>query len=357
MNEQETAKLRETIRDVVGKIRKYQDRSLGEQNTKASLIEPILEALGWAVRDPDEVYREFKPTSRDSPVDYALTILRKPRLFVEAKGLGETLSDRKWIAQVLGYATVAGVEWCVLADGDEYRFYNATAPLDAEEKLFCKVRLSTDDAGEVVQTLGLISRRNMEENILDVLWSAHYVDRRVKQALLSMFSTTDKALIRLIRQREAKLTPKDIQESLRRLDFRIESVTPIPVPVQPSRRKTVATPSPRKTELSKSPAKKAFFGITLADLIQASYLKPPLRLFRKYKGKVLEATLHQDGSVEFQGTRYPTCSTAAEIARGTITGRRMNTNGWCFWQFREGQGQAQELLEVRQRYLERKHQA
>jgi hypothetical protein len=129
MSGQPFHRLHEAIRDAVGKIRRFQDRKLGEQNTKASLIEPLLEALGWDVRDPDEVYREFKPTARDNPVDYALTILRKPRLFVEAKGLGETIADRKWIAQVLGYATVAGVEWCVLTDGDEYRFTTRRRPL------------------------------------------------------------------------------------------------------------------------------------------------------------------------------------------------------------------------------------
>src|SRR3954463_7013898 len=113
MTEQQTTKLQGAIRSVVEKIRRFQDRNLGEQNTKASLVEPVLEALGWDIRDPDEVHREFKPVPGDKPVDYALAILRKPRLFVEAKGLGEMLSDRRWIAQVLGYATVAGVEWCV----------------------------------------------------------------------------------------------------------------------------------------------------------------------------------------------------------------------------------------------------
>src|SRR5262249_30290945 len=152
---------------------------------------------------------------------------RKPRLFVEAKGLGETLSDRKWIGQVLGYAIVAGVEWCVLTDGDEHRFYNATAPIDAEEKLFCRVRLTEDEPGDVAKTHTLISRSNMEENLLDVLWSAHFVDRRVKQAVQEMFSSTDKSLVRIIRQKEPKLTPKDIVESLRRLDVRIESLTPV----------------------------------------------------------------------------------------------------------------------------------
>src|SRR5262245_19414606 len=125
MTDKQSAKLHEAIREVTLKIQRFQDRNLGEQNTKASLIEPVLEALGWDIRDPDEVHREFKPMTQDKPVDYALTLLRKPRLFVEAKPLGETLSDRKWIGKILGYATVAGVAWCVLTDGNEYRFYTS----------------------------------------------------------------------------------------------------------------------------------------------------------------------------------------------------------------------------------------
>ena len=78
------------------------------------------------------------------------------------------------MSQILSYATIAGVEWCVLTDGDEYRFYNANAPVDAEEKLFCLVKLSKGDEAETLKTLTLISRSNMEENLLDVLWNAHY---------------------------------------------------------------------------------------------------------------------------------------------------------------------------------------
>src|SRR5262249_36833849 len=120
----------------------YRERGLGEENAKASLIEPVLEALGWDIRDPDVVYREFRPNPKDNPVDYCLRLMRNTRLLIEAKGLGEDLSDRKWIAQILGYATVAGAEWCVLTDGDEYRLYNAVAAVDADAKLFCRIKLS-----------------------------------------------------------------------------------------------------------------------------------------------------------------------------------------------------------------------
>jgi hypothetical protein len=355
MSDPQDTKLRDVVRDVVAKIRRYQDRCIGEQNTKASLVEPVLEALGWDVRDPDEVFREFKAKSVDSPVDYALTILRKPRLFVEAKGLGEALTNRKWVSQVLSYATIAGVEWCVLSDGDEYRFYNANAPLDAEEKLFCRVKLAEGDETETVKTLMLISRSNMEENLLDVLWNAHYVDRRVKHTLQELFSTPDKSLIRLIRHREPKLTPKEIVESLRRLDLRFESATQVPTMTSTIPQEQRSSPSPsarRKARITRRQRGKKHFGISLAKLIEESYLSPPIRLFRKYRGRVMEAMLFPDGSVEFQGHRYPTCSAAAEFARSTVTGRRMNTNGWSFWQYQDGKGKTETLLDVRQRYLD-----
>jgi hypothetical protein len=356
MTEQQNAKLREVIASTIAKVRKYQDRGLGEQNTKASLIEPVIEALGWDIRDPDEVHREFKPTSRDCPVDYALKLLRKPRLFVEAKGLGEVLSDRKWIAQVLGYAIVAGVEWCVLSDGNEYRFYNATAPVDAEEKLFCSIKLSD---GDVEKTLSLISRSNMEENLIDVLWNAHFVDRRVKLALQQMFATSDRGLIRLIRKMTPNLEPKEIGESLCRLDLRVESLSPMP---ESGQRRPAAASKPRETQRRPRPTPeskraqqtKTFVGVALKDVIAAGVLKTPLKLNVHYKGHDLEADLLPDGTVNFQGKNYPTPSAGAEVARSTITGRRMSTNGWIFWKYRDDRGKLVLLDDARQRYLKRK---
>lgn len=354
MSERDFGKLRQTVRDMKARVAKYQDRSLGEQNTKASLIEPVLESLGWDVRDPDEVFREFKPTSKDSPVDYALALLREMKLFVEAKGLGENLSDRKWIGQILGYATVAGVEWCVLTDGDEYRFYNATAAVDAEEKLFFRIRLTETNEDEVVKTLNLISRSNLADNILDVLWSAHFVDRRVKECFKRMLVNRDKALIRLIRKRTPKLLPKEIAKSLRRLEIRIESSA---VPIELAGKGSAPIVTPERIEKLRAAGRKAAEtrklrgNVTLISLISASHLTAPLRLFRRYKGHDLEATLRADGKVEFRGKLFDSCSSAAEVARGTVTGRKMNTNGWAFWQFQDAKGKKQPLDTARQAYF------
>ena len=135
--------LDETTRKLRTRIHQIRDRkeNIGEQNTKAALIDPILSALGWEIEELDEVSREYRQKSQDNPVDYALFLLRSPCLFIEAKSLEQDLSDRKWQAQVLNYATMAGVEWCILTNGDEYRIYNSHATAPVEEKLFRKVCL------------------------------------------------------------------------------------------------------------------------------------------------------------------------------------------------------------------------
>ena len=360
MNEKEKTQLEETVKKTVLLIQRFRVREgdLGEQNTKASLIDPVLDALGWDIRDPDEVHREYKPTSKDSPVDYALKLLRNPRLFVEAKGLGETLSDRKWIAQVLGYAIVAGVEWCVLTDGDEYRIYNATAAVDAEEKLLCKIKLSEALPDESVKILGLISKTNLEGRTLDDQWNSQFIDRRVKQTIQTMISTSDKGLVRLIRRRVAKLTAKEIVKSLRRLDVQIESPATITenVPSRKAKSENTSSQRPEKeTGKQNKPQKgKVKYGAALQDVIGASVLSAPCPLFRKYKGKMMDATLRLDGKVEFEGVVYDTCSSAAEFARSTVTGRKMNTNGWSFWQFTDNDGKKKTLFDARQRFLEMK---
>ena len=54
---------------------------------------------------------------------------------------------------MLTYATAADVEWLVLSNGDEYRFYKATARGEAEEKEFCRIRLSVANENDAVNAL------------------------------------------------------------------------------------------------------------------------------------------------------------------------------------------------------------
>src|SRR5262249_43811716 len=83
-------------------------------------------------------------------------------------------------------------------------------------------------------------------------------------------------------------------------------------------------------------------------------LTPPLKLFRKYKGQLVEADLRLDGQIAFQGTVYPSCSQAGEVARAHITGQRKNTNGWLFWQYRDETGKRRCLDDASKRFTKTK---
>jgi hypothetical protein len=100
--------LQATLRE---RIARHERSGIGEQDTKAALIVPVLRALGWDVEDLEDVKLEYRGRPQDNPVDYALFLLRAPRLFIEAKSLGSHLGDGKWALQILNYATAAGVEW------------------------------------------------------------------------------------------------------------------------------------------------------------------------------------------------------------------------------------------------------
>ena len=151
------------VLEIIGRVRDRPE-GLNEADTKAALIDPILGALGWELRDPFTASQQYRHKLQDNPVDYALFILRSPVLFVEAKALNKDLADYKWIAQTLAYANAAGVEWCALTNGDEYRIYNAFAKAEAENKLFRRVRLSDRDGrGFCLETLLLLSKPRMTD--------------------------------------------------------------------------------------------------------------------------------------------------------------------------------------------------
>lgn len=350
-----------TVQRLGERIKQIRQRGsvIGEQNTKVALINPLLSALGWDLEDLDEVSLEYRRKSQDNPVDYALFMLRAPCLFMEAKPLDAPLGDRKWISQTLGYATVVGVEWCVLTNGDEYRLYNAHAPVDAEEKLFRTVRVSDGTQEEyVVETLELLSKEKMEEKSLNVLWKAHFVDRQVKASLEGLVKSQDESLVRLLHKKTTGLTQGDIKNSLKRADLRVG------FPVMAGVNGEGASPS-REEKRSSTPGKPkrktpTVIPVTIINLIESGLIHPPLELEVIYKKHRLTATVQPDGTVLFNEKPYTSLSVAGGMARNSISGPPRGgrpyyqTNGWTFWRYRDqATGKSEEIDSLRKLYLER----
>ena len=350
MTEQNRQKLLDALLRVRKRINQIRDRkeAIGEQNTKSTLLDPVLSALEWDLEELDEVCREYRRKPQDNKVDYALFMLRSPCLFVEAKALEKDLTDRKWISQVLGYATVVGVEWCVLTNGDEYRIYNSHATVDVEEKLFRVIRISDPTQEEhTLDTLDLLSKNKMGEKLINIYWKAHFVDHRVKTALTDILRNEDGALTRLVRKKTPGLSRSEIRDSLKRADVRVDFpvITTSQWPPKP-------TPLRKKQKRGKKGH--TMLGVNLMDLIQAGLLETPIELERKYRKTHLKASIQADGKVIFDGESYNSLSTSASMARKSVIGTPKHTNGWTFWQYQDPQTKRlKEIDTLRQRFLEK----
>ena len=343
------SELHDTVEQVRRKIARYGKTGVNEQNTKATLVQPILRALGWDVEDLDDVHLEYKQKSKDKPVDYALLLLRNPCLFVEAKARGETLDNRKWANQIMGYASVAGVEWVVLTDGDEYRIYNSHATVPVDEKLFRKIRISEEET-RPAETLWLLSKEQMRERQINRMWEAHFIDRQVQSSLQQIFATDtepDSSLVRLLNKRIPNLTSAEIKAGLRRLDVQVSC--PLTVEIQNN---SSGSPKTQQQNRKSKSTKRSSVNVSLSDLLEAGLISAPLKLFKKYKGVELKAIVQKNGTVEFLGETYNSCSSAGECDRGSIVGGKPNTNGWTFWKYRTPEGHVVLLDAARQKYLE-----
>jgi len=348
--------LHETLKRCLEWLDRYDrpGQRVGEQNTKAAVIEPVLAALGWSLFDLDEVQREYRRRASDNPVDYALLLLRKPRLFVEAKGIGENLDDPRWANQTISYATAAGVEWVALTTGAEWRIYNAHAPVPIEEKLFRSVRLR-DDIDVAFEVLSLLSREGMRDNRIEELWRSYFVDRQVYTALTDLFNSGDptRDLVNLVTRRVPTLSRTDVRDSLirARASFDFPSAGTIAggaratpaasAPPLPPTGATAEAPTaaPRTTPpASRRVPERVSAGerrTTLQDVLARGRLRAGDTLVTDYRGCGHTADVLSDGTVRYRDQTYRSLSAAGEAVKVALLGPDIRdtiraTDGWGF---------------------------
>ena len=105
------------ITDLLIKVRRYS--MLNEADTKSVIIAPILQELGWNVRSPFEVLREY--AIEGGVVDYALKIIDDIKVIIEIKKMGENLYYYE--NQLKKYAIDKNTYLFVLSNGLTWQFY------------------------------------------------------------------------------------------------------------------------------------------------------------------------------------------------------------------------------------------
>jgi len=357
----EADRLRQALAEVAERIARHRGAGIGEQNTKAALIVPVLRALGWDVEDLDDVHLEYRLKSADRPVDYALLLQRDAVLFIEAKALDDDLNDRRWASQIIGYAMEAGVEWVILTNGDEYRIYNAHAVVPFDGKLFRSVQVSRDVA-EAADALRLLTKEELRRKSLATLWRAQSIDNRVRQAVVALFQPDPSPwLVRRLATALDGLTQGDVKAALSRarldLDFPAAEVGAPALSSDPAAPGPDHAQPPPQTQQPQTRLAATSYDVTLKQLLDAGLIAPGAQLRKRYLGQELTATVEPDGRVRFGDDVYKSLSIAAGAARVSVKGpptdgrRYYQTNGWTFWECEGEDGSPRPIEALRTRYL------
>jgi len=239
------------IEELLLKLDRHRKEDIKEYPTRIIFIDPMLQALGWDVRDPDEVQLEY-PTIDGKSVDYVPKINRKPALFIEAKSLNDHLSDVKSITQVVGYAANAGVEWCILTNGVIYKVYRSTEKAEAPDKLLFEVSIDPKEAEgrsvqQIAEQFNRFSRDAMARGVLDEIGEQIFTTGKIRKALDKLFIDPPANLIKIIRSTisDESIKPIQIKSALKRLwaqssDVEIPSISQIiEKPIKPEIKKRI----------------------------------------------------------------------------------------------------------------------
>ncbi|MBO2454200.1 hypothetical protein J4573_44430 [Actinomadura barringtoniae] len=299
-----------------------------EDDTRAVLIDPVIQALGWDIYQPREVRRSYRRAGWENPVDYALLISGQPRLFVEAKAITKNLDDHRWIAQSISYATVAGVPWVALTNAREWRIYNTHAPVPAAEKLFKATLTASDEASNL---LHLLSKASITDGTLDAQWHAAKIDEQVRATLTELIcgpKPHDEA-VSLISRHTTGLSAHDIRASLAHLRPTFESEK---ADRGPDASELPAQPTQPSAGLSQTAGSRA---PSINDLLRTGRLRAGTKLEATYAGQALRAELLENGHIKFNGGTHPSLTAASVAAKKHVnpdlSDRTASTNGWDFW--------------------------
>jgi predicted transport protein len=219
------------IEEVQKKLETWRRHALRETPTRTIVIDPLLDALGWDVRDPDEVQLEY-PTVDHKSVDYALKLNEKPALLVEAKALDDPLNDVKAITQVVGYAANDGIVWCVLTNGVRWKLYRSVEKCQAPDKLMFEVDLdpqtpSAPTPAKLAEQMWRFSREEMAKGTLDELGERAFTDSKVKKALDAIMLDPPRPFLNIVRAAmgDKGMKPYKIKDSIRRVWKDLNSVS------------------------------------------------------------------------------------------------------------------------------------
>jgi len=145
-----------------------------ESNTRKDFIDPLFEALGWDVRNKEEV--DSERFVRPGFADYAFVQHGVVRFFLESKKLEDDLEQEEYVRQVITYAYSRGVSWAVLCNFSRMVVFDAQEELDGSRPRYV-LNLGCEDYVARADLLSLLT----PESILGGRLTDHAVSIGVRR--------------------------------------------------------------------------------------------------------------------------------------------------------------------------------
>lgn len=147
------------------KLTPAQIKEYKEEDTKKGFIEPLFEALGWDIRDREEVSTEETIVSAGR-VDYSFKINGRVKFYLEAKPLRADLNTEKYAKQAIRYAWNKDVDWAVLTDFETVKiFYSQDIDASLWHNLYFEIPHS--ELVERFDELWVLSKESFEKDLID----------------------------------------------------------------------------------------------------------------------------------------------------------------------------------------------
>lgn len=156
----------------------------GEEATKQSLVLPMLDALGYDIWDPSEVYPEYSPGTAKGrseireKADFALMAEGDPSVYIEVRPSDVSLdSQENTLAQL--FNATPSVKLGILTNGLEWRFFTDVVSAGTmDNSPFYIARMNADDRGlDIVARFAkpVFAGESVREFATELLYTARIV--------------------------------------------------------------------------------------------------------------------------------------------------------------------------------------
>ena len=180
--------------------------SANEMGVRQAAVLPLLDALGWNVRDLAEVNPEYSVgQSNVGKVDYRLAIRGEGKVFIEAKAAREDFDNHQ--EQLLKYAFQNGVPIAILTNGLRWSFYLPLREGEWRKRHFLDIDLSKESLSEVERNLeSFLSRSAVSSGnaiasatkIYESAQKADAIERALLKAWNKIIREPDELLVELL---------------------------------------------------------------------------------------------------------------------------------------------------------------